>query len=162
MVSAVRLCSEIPDSARALGLPARGVTRGAAQAPEVTARRAGPRAGVTATAQLLPAPDLPRRLLFTSLRPAPTVAGPPRGRSTIGRAACQSPGTFPGVGRPCPQHFLVRSAVPLPGPGTRRVLKGRTVAAAENPSLHPWLDAEGEGGVSPGPQPQPRGRHGRA
>lgn len=49
----------------------------------------------------------PALRLFTSLGPTPAASGRPGERSTIGRGACQSLGTFPGVGRTGPQHFLV-------------------------------------------------------
>lgn len=96
---------------------------------------------------------------------------PPRQCGAIGRSACQSPGTFPGVGQPgppAPEHFLVPApfleevgvccgagawsgCYPVPGPGAGR---GEWGAVPQGP--HPqvsrpglWMEWEG-GSLGPG------------
>lgn len=96
VVSAARLRSEVPvfrvaaASFRHPGLPGHGVPRRAAW-----------------TQDGIPASTRPALRLFTSLGPTSAATGTPRERGAIEQAACQSSGTFPGVGRPGPQHFLV-------------------------------------------------------
>lgn len=91
-----RLRPEVPvftvaaASFRYPGLPGHGVPRGAAQ-----------------TQDGIPVSTRPDLQLFTSFGPTPAATGTPRERGAIEQAACQSSGTFPGVGRPGPQHFLV-------------------------------------------------------
>lgn len=104
-----------------------------------------------------------RRRLFTSLRPTPVAADPPRWRSVIGRAACQSLGTFPGGGaaqppalpshRPCslaPTRGPVQCCGardwprPLPRPWTRA---GRGERGAVSPSPHPQVSRPGGAGM---------------
>lgn len=65
--------------------------------------------------------------LFTSLGPTPAAAGPPGEHGAIGRTACQSPGTFPGVGQPGPPLALPR---PSPFPGAGGELRRQSLAWA--------------------------------
>lgn len=87
--------------------------------------------------------------LFTSPGPTPAAAGPPVQRGAIGRQACQSPGTFPGVGQPGSWHFLV----PAPSQEPEVCRPGR-YPAAPSPE-RPWSPGltRREGAVPHGPHP---------
>lgn len=161
MVSAACLCSDFlafrvaPAPLRHLEFPQQGVPRGAAQTQRGPfPRRRAPRGRPQASRQALQPGALQRRL-FTSRRPAPRSAG--RSDScVIGRAACQSLGTFPGVGRPSPQHFLVPGPVPLPRPG----IPSSAVVPEPGLGLYPvpGLGAgRGEQDAAP-PEPPPSGK----
>ena len=155
MVSAAPLCSEIP----AFGVapfwrpefPQLGVPRGVARRLP-RGRPAGRDSCGQSTDSLRP-PDL-RWLLFTSLRPTPAAAGQPRRRRVIGQAACQSLGTFPGVGRPGPQHFLVPGQVPQPGPGILLSAERPEPGAGLYPVPGLGTGRRERGAVSQGPHPQ--------
>ena len=131
--------------------PQLGVPRGVARRLP-RGRPAGQDSGGQSADSLRP-PDL-RWLLFTSLGPTPAAAGQPRRRRVIGQAACQSLGTFPGVGRPGPQHFLVPGQVPQPGAG----ILLSAVRPEPGAGLYPVPGlgtGRGErGAVSQGPHPQ--------
>lgn len=105
------------------------------------------------SADRLRPPDL-RWLLFTSLRPTPAAAGQPRRRRVIGQAACQSLGTFPGVGRPGPQHFLVPGQVPQPGAGILLSAVRPEPGAGLYPVPGLGTGRRERGAVSQGPHPQ--------
>lgn len=111
-------------------------------------------AEVAARGKGYPETGLLRRRLFTSLCPTPVAADPPRWRSVIGRAACQSLGTFPGGGAARPP--ALPSHRPCPLSPTRGPVQCCGARDWPRPLPRPWTRAgRGErGAVSPGPHPQ--------
>lgn len=105
MVSVARLRSETPTFKVApglrQGLPRLGVRQGAVRAQDGGASEVAPRLEGRRGDVMTPrAPGTAGSLCLPRWVPPLAAVGPPGARGTIGRAVCQSPGTFPGVGRP--------------------------------------------------------------